>query len=680
MPLSVERPTQGSPSLGHGHSISASTASSVEESNGNGADTNGHLSGPVSLRGHRLFRGVHANDVPHKDVLNVACIGAGHVGGPTCAVIAYKNPHLNVTIVDLDPGRIEAWKSSALPIYEPGLSEIVSVVRDGVPLKTSGHNSTDDSTPQNASPGGPGGPGAENGLSGVGIRVDGDDTPADAAQRSPNLFFSTDVETAIDEADLIFVSVNTPTKQQGIGRGVAADLRNLEAATRTIARVAKGDKIIVEKSTVPCRTAETISAILEANARPGVRFDILSNPEFLAEGTAISDLLHPDRVLIGSQPTASGHQAAASLANIYAAWVPSDRIITMNLWSSELSKLAANALLAQRISSINALSALCEATGADVDEVAYACGLDSRIGPRMLKAGPGFGGSCFKKDLLSLVYLAESLHLDDVAAYWKSVVTINDYQKGRFAKRIILALFNTLKNKKIAVLGFAYKKDTGDTRGSAAIDLVQTLAMEQASLAIYDPVVTEKQVWEALEEGGERLGEIRENVAVCSTAYEACADADAVVIVTEWDEFSNKISNAQSSPTTAGAIMELDPNRVGVSQLATSASSASIKSLSGKLENVLSRGTNGLATPAIASSSRLLSNGGRTSAFAQRFGQLNLNSDGHGSKRLDWARIAEGMRKPKLVFDGRNIMDVDKLEKLGFQVEAIGKPSNELRR
>lgn len=290
-----------------------------------------------------------------------------YLGGPTCAVIAEKNPDIIVTIVDINPTRIAAWNSDTLPIYEPGLDKIVK------------------------------------------------------GCRGRNLFFSTDVDKGIIEADLIFVSVNTPTKKKGVGAGYAADLGYVESATRHIARVAQSDKIVVEKSTVPCRTAHSMRYILEANARPGIHFDILSNPEFLAEGTAVPDLMRPDRVLIGSLDTLAGRAAAASLADIYASWVPRGQIIAMNLWSSELSKLAANALLAQRISSINALSAICEATGADVDEVSYACGLDTRIGSKFLKASVGFGGSCFQKDILNLVYLSESLHLPEVAAYWRQV-------------------------------------------------------------------------------------------------------------------------------------------------------------------------------------------------------------------------------------------------------------------
>lgn len=413
-------------------------------------------------------------------------------------MIANKNPDIDVTVVDLSQTRIDAWKSHDLPIYEPGLEEIVSYARDG------------------------------------------------AEQRRPNLFFSTTVDQAIAEADLIFVAVNTPTKGTGTGAGRAYELAWFESAMRRIAEVATSDKIIVEKSTVPVRTAENVRDILSATAHPDVHFEILSNPEFLAEGTAIRDLLAPDRILIGSLQTESGLAAAEALANVYSAWVPRERIITLNTWSSELSKLAANCLLAQRISSINSLSALCEATGADIDEISYACGLDSRIGPKMLKASVGFGGSCFKKDVLCLVYIAESLHLPEVAGYWKSVVDINEYQKDRFTKRIINRLFNSLTNKKIALLGFAYKKNTADTRESAAITVMSDLAAEGAKISIYDPKVKEDQIYQDLElacSSTQEYWQLRPNVSVCSDVYEACKGAHAVVILTEWDEFSNKPTN-----------------------------------------------------------------------------------------------------------------------------------------
>lgn len=398
-----------------------------------------------------------------------------------------KAPHIQVTIVDLNQARVDAWNSDNLPIYEPGLEEVVKEAR------------------------------------------------------GRNLFFSTDVETAINEADLIFVSVNTPTKKSGIGRGFAADLGWVESATRNIAKVATSSKIVVEKSTVPCRTAQSMRKILEANGKPGVHFDILSNPEFLAEGTAIKDLFNPDRVLIGSLDTPEGKSAAASLVEVYANWVKPDQIITTNLWSSELSKLVANALLAQRISSINAISAICEATGADVDEVAYACGLDTRIGPKFLKSSVGFGGSCFQKDILNLVYLSESLHLPEVASYWKQVVDINEYQKRRFTQRVISSLFNTLTGKRIALFGFAFKKDTGDTRESAAITLTQYFREEKANVAIFDPKVEESQIWFDLQEAGkgDSLEDIKKQITISSDPFDAAKNADAIVIATEWDMFKD---------------------------------------------------------------------------------------------------------------------------------------------
>ncbi|KAH6562973.1 hypothetical protein BASA50_006091 [Batrachochytrium salamandrivorans] len=416
--------------------------------------------------------------------MKICCIGAGYVGGPTCAVIAFKCPDIQVTIVDLNQARIDAWNSEELPIFEPGLDDVVK------------------------------------------------------AARGRNLFFSTNVDKAIEEADIIFVSVNTPTKKSGMGAGYAADLAYVESATRHIAQISRSSKIVVEKSTVPCRTAESMRVILEANSREGIHFDILSNPEFLAEGTAISDLLKPDRVLIGSLSTPEGRKAQQTLASVYSHWIPTERIITMNLWSSELSKLAANALLAQRISSINALSAICEATGADVDEVAYACGLDTRIGPKFLKASVGFGGSCFQKDILNLVYLSESLHLPEVAAYWKQVVLMNEFQKSRFAERVVKRLFNTITNKKIAIFGFAFKKDTGDTRESAAITLIKYFLRENANVCIYDPQVGEEQIkLDLTDPDVSTLAVYEKRVTICKSAYEAAKDADGIVVVTEWDEF-----------------------------------------------------------------------------------------------------------------------------------------------
>ncbi|KAF9645231.1 UDP-glucose dehydrogenase [Thelephora ganbajun] len=462
-------------------------------------------------------------------VKKICCIGAGYVGGPTCAVIALKCPHIQVTIVDLNQTRVDAWNSLdyKLPIYEPGLEDVVRQAR------------------------------------------------------GRNLFFSTDVDKGILEADLIFVSVNTPTKKTGVGAGFAADLNYVELATRRIAAVATSSKIVVEKSTVPCRTAESMRTILEANSKPNARFDILSNPEFLAEGTAIDDLFRPDRVLIGSLQTPEGVDACASLAEVYANWVPRERILTVGLWSSELSKLAANAMLAQRISSINALSAICEATGANIDEVAHAIGYDSRVGPKFLKASVGFGGSCFQKDILNLVYLSESLHLSEIAAYWRQVVEMNEYQKRRFAKKVVDTLFNTITNKRITVLGFAFKADTGDTRESASISLVRDFLSEKAFVNIYDPKVEEAQIWQDLSEAvpGTPLEIIKKSVTICNDALSACTNAEAIVVATEWKEFRD----------------------------------------------------------------------------------------------IDWQVVYDSMNKPAFVFDGRMLLDAQKLKEIGFNVTVVGR-------
>lgn len=410
--------------------------------------------------------------------MKICCIGAGYVGGPTMAMIALKAPNIQVTVVDMNAARIAAWNSGNLPIYEPGLDAVVK------------------------------------------------------QSLGKNLHFSTDVHRGIKEADIIFVAVNTPTKTYGVGAGRAADLRFIESVARTIAEVADGSKIIVEKSTIPVKTAETIKDILAANSR-GAKFQVLSNPEFLAEGTAVADLISPDRVLIGGERTPDGEAAIQALVDVYAHWVPRDRIITTNLWSSELSKLVANAFLAQRISSINSISALCEATGADVDEVANAIGRDSRIGPKFLKASVGFGGSCFQKDILNLVYLCEKFGLPEAASYWESVVVTNDWQKKRFASRIVNSLYNTAADKKVAVLGFAFKKDTNDTRESAAIAICRELLGEQARVVVYDPKVPAEEIRRDILGAGKN--DVR--LTVARDAYEAAEGAHALAIVTEWDEF-----------------------------------------------------------------------------------------------------------------------------------------------
>ena len=443
------------------------------------------------------------------------------------AIIAQKCPHIKVTVVDLNEKRIAAWNDQDvknIPIYEPGLSDVV------------------------------------------------------AEARGRNLFFSTEVDKAIDEAQMIFISVNTPTKTYGVGKGMAADLKYIELCARQIARVAKNDKIVVEKSTLPVRTASAIKDILD-NTGNGVQFQILSNPEFLAEGTAVEDLFAPDRVLIGGDTTSEGQNAIQKLVDVYANWVPKDKILTTNVWSSELSKLTANAFLAQRVSSINALSELCEKTGADVNEVARAIGMDSRIGPKFLKASVGFGGSCFQKDILNLVYIAKSYGLNEVADYWEQVIIMNDHQKRRFAKNIIKTLYNTVSGKKIAFLGWAFKKDTNDTRESAAIYVADDLLSEQATVVVYDPKVGEEQIQFDLNYLESRSEiENAKGVQVAINAYDACNNAHAIAVLTEWDEF----------------------------------------------------------------------------------------------KTYDWQKIYDNMLKPAFVFDGRNILNKEELEKIGFIYQGIG--------
>lgn len=460
-------------------------------------------------------------------IKKICCIGAGYVGGPTMAVIAQKCPDIQVTVVDLNEKRIAAWNDENvenIPIYEPGLSDVV------------------------------------------------------ASCRGRNLFFSTEVDKAIDEADMIFISVNTPTKTYGIGKGMAADLKYIELCARQIARVAKNDKIVVEKSTLPVRTASAIKDILD-NTGNGVQFQILSNPEFLAEGTAVEDLLMPDRVLIGGDTTEEGQKAIQKLVDIYANWVPKERILTTNVWSSELSKLTANAFLAQRVSSINALSELCEKTGADVNEVAKAIGMDSRIGSKFLKSSVGFGGSCFQKDILNLVYIAKSYGLNEVADYWEQVVIMNDHQKRRFGKNIIQTLYNTVSGKKIAFMGWAFKKDTNDTRESAAIYVADDLLSERAEIAVYDPKVQEDQIFYDLDYLDSRSAdENRSGLTVTHDPYIAAEKAHAIAILTEWDEF----------------------------------------------------------------------------------------------KTYDWQRIYDNMLKPAFIFDGRNLLDKEAVQKIGFVYQGIG--------
>ena len=421
-------------------------------------------------------------------IRSICCIGAGYVGGPTMAVIADRCPGIQVTVVDLNAARIAAWNDvdlSRLPVYEPGLDSVVDRCR------------------------------------------------------GRNLHFSTDVEMAIAQADMVFLSVNTPTKTRGVGAGQASDLRWIEASARQVAACAKGHTIVVEKSTLPVRTAETVKAILaaaqgETPDGASKTFAVLSNPEFLAEGTAIADLEQPDRVLIGGEDSA----AIESLASVYSHWVPAERILRTNLWSSELSKLTANAFLAQRISSINSIGALCEATEANIQEVARAIGSDSRIGSKFLQAGPGFGGSCFQKDILNLVYLCRHYGLDDVAAYWEAVVKLNAWQQHRIARLAVNKLFGTVTGKRLAILGFAFKADTNDTREAPAIRICSDLLEEGAELAIYDPKVPEAQIATDLGQSAGASAQDRGGWVPCSSAHEAARGADAVLVLTEWSEFA----------------------------------------------------------------------------------------------------------------------------------------------
>jgi len=420
-------------------------------------------------------------------VNNICCIGAGYVGGPTMAVIAQKNPDIKVTVVDINEKRIDAWNSNnfdELPIYEPGLSDVVKKAR------------------------------------------------------GRNLFFSTDINSAIIDSEMIFISVNTPTKTSGEGKGFAADLKYIESCANQIAEVSKTDKIIVEKSTVPVRTSEKIKKILNSKNK-SIDFQILSNPEFLAEGTAMRDLQIPDRVIIGGDNTKKGNEAIQSLVEIYSSWVPKKNILTTNLWSSELSKLTANAFLAQRISSINSLSELCEETGADIEEVSKAVGMDSRIGNSFLKTSVGFGGSCFQKDILNLVYISRSIGLEKVANYWEQILIINKHQRDRFANKIYSLINKESLNKNVCILGWAFKKDTNDTRESAAIYVANNLIKSNIYLNVYDPKVKESQIFFDMNYINGNDKKNKEHISIYNNPIDCIHKTNIIAILTEWDEFKD---------------------------------------------------------------------------------------------------------------------------------------------
>jgi len=443
-------------------------------------------------------------------IKNICCIGAGYVGGPTMAAIALKCTNINITVVDSNPDRIKAWNGplDKLPIYEPGLSDVIKETR------------------------------------------------------GKNLFFSDDIAGNIEKAEMIFMAVNTPTKTEGEGAGMAADLRFVEHCARDIAKYSKSDKIVIEKSTLPVRTAEKIKEILEENS-DNIHFEILSNPEFLAEGTAIQDLFKSDRVLIGGEPTETGQKAVQALVEIYSKWIPKEKILTTNVWSSELAKLSSNAMLAQRVSSINSLSALCEKTGANIDELSNAIGMDHRIGSKFLKASVGFGGSCFQKDILNLVYLCKFYGLDEVAEYWYNVVRINDYQKERFAKKVIDHFGGDLTGKKIGFLGWAFKANTNDSRESAAIKVSEILYDYGASLSIYDPMVTEKTILNDIK----NLWEVKislnlVNINIVDKLIDTY-ECDAFVILTEWKEFE-KIDIDKSKVIFDGRNINQNQNTISI--------------------------------------------------------------------------------------------------------------------
>ena len=463
-------------------------------------------------------------------IRNICCIGAGYVGGPTMAVIALKCPDIKVTVVDINQDRIDAWNGPLhqLPIYEPGLKEVV------------------------------------------------------AAARGRNLFFSTDIDGAIDCSEMIFMAVNTPTKTEGEGAGMAADLRYFEASAKQIAKVAKTDKIVVEKSTLPVRTAEKIKEILYKHGKVDVHFEILSNPEFLAEGTAIQDLFKSDRVLIGGDPSPSGQMALKALVEIYDQWIPREKILTTNVWSSELAKLASNAMLAQRISSINSLSALCEKTGADIDELSKAIGMDHRIGPHFLKASVGFGGSCFQKDILNLVYLCRHYGLEEVAQYWHQVIKINDYQKSRFAQKIIDAFEGNVQGKNIAILGWAFKKDTDDSRESAAIYVAVKLLESGFNLKIYDPKVQKNTILNDIKNlidtrnPSSLVKDWVNKLQVKNSVEKAIENTVSIAVLTEWDEFK-EIDLSKSSKVFDGRNVVSNSNSQYTYSIGKSVESSSSK-------------------------------------------------------------------------------------------------------
>ncbi|GFN15966.1 hypothetical protein AtubIFM55763_007075 [Aspergillus tubingensis] len=575
-------------------------------------DVSSHSTSPAGITD---IQGAHndaanansARIVSDDRVKSVCVVGAGYVGGPTAAVLALYNPSVAVTVLDRDPRRIQSWKSAHLPVHEPTLYNVVRATRDGSDVAQS-----------------------------VGTEC------SEYSRRQPNLFFTCDSMTIAD-ADMIFLAVNTPTKTFGLGAGRATDMTAVDGAVQEIARYAKPGAIIVEKSTVPCGTAERVRQTL-TTLRPNTPFEVLSNPEFLSEGSAIDNLVHPDRVLIGSSGTAQGRRAARMLAHLYS-WVPPTRILQVNAWSSELAKLVANAMLAQRISSINSISAICEKTGADVDQVARAIGMDARIGPQFLKAGVGFGGSCFRKDIASLTYLAESVGLDEVAHYWRQVNAMNEYQRVRFARRVIDRFDGNLSGRKIAVLGFAFKKDTGDTRESPVVDVIRLLLEERpAEIDIFDLFCHEEDILRELEAACGKE-DVAARVKVLSDPYLACSQANAVLVMTDCEQFKNgrKRSAARSDSEVFESLDEmLSPAR--------------------RDEEWTFNGATYRLTPEEGCGSDCAA----CRSWAPR-------SVAVVNEPLEWARIAYNLKDPKWVYDGRGCLDGAELQKLGVESKAIGR-------
>ncbi|KAF4447745.1 UDPglucose 6-dehydrogenase [Fusarium austroafricanum] len=590
------------------------------------------------------------------EVRKICCVGAGYVGGPTAAVVAFQNPNIQVTVVDRDTTRIRRWNSRHPPIYEPGLHDIVRIARDGGrPTKVSNEPTTDSE-----------GSSAEEGEIAV-------------AERKPNLFFSTDIAKHIGEADIVLVAVNTPTKYRGVGAGSATDMTAFEAVTGVVAQYAREGAIIVEKSTVPCRTAQLVADTLNMH-RPGVHFEILSNPEFLAAGTAVNDLLYPDRILIGSAPTPSGKRAAEALVKVYNAWIPRERILTTNVWSSELAKLVANSMLAQRISSINSISAVCEQTGADVDEVARAVGVDPRIGNKFLMAGIGFGGSCFKKDVLNLVYLAETMGLPEVAEYWRQVVKMNEYARDRFSNRVIKCLNNTLVGKKVTILGFAFKKNTSDTREAPALEMIKTLLEERPrEVAVFDPCCNPLVIKAEIKE---LLGPLAEghNITVHGNAYDACESSTAIIIATEFDEFRNQPPPPPApTPAVQSKTIGRKPN--------PKADPRPFENAAPSANELLALHKHLVQRPDVQSEDPLdrfnvepsceddcpdciQERESKESGFATGMGS---SEEYKAKERVDWVRISQSMAKPRWVFDGRGVIDSREMVKLGVRVESVGR-------